>query len=462
MVGWPKAPPSLADAFMRDPVGALSPRRPTAECGGRRAASSPTPTSRWRRGAPGCCCSTRRTHTPSGPPSSYVSGGAHAALYARRRLRLRLLRHDGGAAGLGRARRASFRRSGRGDGARAVFEARAAPRPRVDGAFAQLMFLDDDAGIGAVPDARARRSAGGAPSALCARDGVGAADLAGRRTPSGEPVAKALYYDQYAGAEALRAAQPACSSRRSPTSGTSLGCAARARRRAPIHGWADDCALNSGVVLAGTCAGARRLLEAWLGLAPRARRSARAPPSSASRASATTWRRPVDAAPLLPVHDALQGRVRAQPLLEEPHLGEAIVVDDPSSTGPTRGTCATCGAAGTAAATAARRSDLIPEWYDGPRDAEALRAMIPPPVAWRQRRREWYSRVTRGGPVSLGVTFSREFKQARREGARAAALRAALAFRRRPSVRGVGGRRIRGQSDARGRHAARRLAHVVT
>ena len=32
-LGWSKAPPSLADAFMRDPVGALSPRRPTAAVG---------------------------------------------------------------------------------------------------------------------------------------------------------------------------------------------------------------------------------------------------------------------------------------------------------------------------------------------------------------------------------------------------------------------------------------------
>ena len=74
-------------------------------------------------------------------------------------------------------------------------------------------------------------------------------------------------------------------------------------------------------------------------------------------------------------------------LLEGPHLGEAIVVDDRLVNRPDARYVRHlwCGGYGGRDGCAQKRERLIPEWYDGPRDAEALRAMIPPPVAWPQR-----------------------------------------------------------------------------
>ena len=87
-LGWPKAPPSLADAFMRDPVGALSPRRPTAAELQRTARRflADTNVSLAGEGSAGLLLlHASNRHTPSGPPSSYVYWAARtAALYARR------------------------------------------------------------------------------------------------------------------------------------------------------------------------------------------------------------------------------------------------------------------------------------------------------------------------------------------------------------------------------------------
>ena len=304
-LGWSKAPPSLADAFMRDPVGALSPRRPTAAELQRTARRflADTNVCGWRaRVAPGCCCSTRRTGTRRAarprrtctgrraPPRSTRGATATPTPSSTRRRRCwSSARRDAPVSG----------GVGRGDGARAVFEARAAPRPRARRRLcAAHVSGRRRRHRGAVPDARARRSARRrAVVAVRAR-------RRRRRRPGRPPHAVGRAGGQGAvlrpvprgrrGRSAPRG-RSTCSSRRSPTSGTArsrwcAACAARAATR-PIHGWADDCALNSGVVLAGTCAGARRLLRPGSAWRPSARRSARAPPSSASRASATARRR---------------------------------------------------------------------------------------------------------------------------------------------------------------------------
>ena len=401
-LGWSKAPPSLADAFMRDPVGALSPRRPTAAELQRTARRflADTNVSLAGEGSAGLLLlHASNRHTPSGPPSSYVYWAARtAALYARRHgYAYAFFDTTAALLELGRGATRQFPAEW---GVATVLAQFSKPALllglALDGAFAQLMFLDDDAGIVAPSRTPALDDLlGGAPSALCARDGVGAADLAGRRTPSGEPVAKALYYDQYhAGAEALRAARPKhvlVASQPNIWDG-SLGwcaaCAARAATR-PIHGWADDCALNSGVVLAGTCAGARRLLEAWLGLAPLG-----APlgacsallrfPGERNRTAATPEWTPLH---YCPCTMRCKDGYALNALLEGPHLGEAIVVDDRLVNRPDARYVRHlwCGGYGGRDGCAQKRERLIPEWYDGPRDAEALRAMIPPPVAWRQR-----------------------------------------------------------------------------
>ena len=161
-----------------------------------------------------------------------------------------------------------------------------------------------------------------------------------------------------------------------------------ARRPRPIHGWADDCALNSGVVLAGV-RGARRLLEAWLGLAPLGAPQGSCSallrfPGERNRTAATPEWTPLH---YCPCTMRCKDGYALNALLEGPHLGEAIVVDDRLVNRPDARYVRHlwCGGYGGRDGCAQKRERLIPEWYDGPRDAEALRAMIPPPVAWRQR-----------------------------------------------------------------------------
>ena len=147
----------------------------------------------------------------------------------------------------------------------------------IEGPWKQLMYLDDDAGFVSplrVPSLSA--IFGGVSTHLCSGRGVSIDELATYRSLDGTTaVIKSLYYEKMHPLEPevvsarvprlmLAAAQPNvwdgslkwCSA-----------CAARARHW-PLRGWVDDCPVNSGMVLVGTCPAAQQLLAAWSALSP--------------------------------------------------------------------------------------------------------------------------------------------------------------------------------------------------
>ena len=179
--------------------------RPPPSCSGRRAAS-PTPAS-LARVATGCCCSRVEPAHAERPASSYVYWAARtAALYARRHGYAYAFFDTTALLELGRGATRQFPAEWGVATVLAQFSARAAPRPRarrrlcaahVSGRRRRIVAPSRTPRSTICPAARRPR---------CAR--------ATRRATwpaaaSGEPVAKALQYDQYhAGAEALRAARP--------------------------------------------------------------------------------------------------------------------------------------------------------------------------------------------------------------------------------------------------------------
>jgi len=147
----------------------------------------------------------------------------------------------------------------------------------IEGPWKQLMYLDDDAGF-VLPLRVPSLSAifGGVSTHLCSGKGVSIDELATHRSSDGTTaVIKSLYYErmhpqdpQVVSARLprlmLAAAQPNvwdgslkwCSA-----------CTARARHW-PLRGWVDDCPVNSGMILVGTCPAAQYLLAAWSALSP--------------------------------------------------------------------------------------------------------------------------------------------------------------------------------------------------
>ena len=147
----------------------------------------------------------------------------------------------------------------------------------IEGPWKQLMYLDDDAGFVSplrVPSLSA--IFGGVSTHLCSGRGVSIDELATHRSSDGTTaVIKSLYYEKMHPLEPqvvsakvprlmLAAAQP------NVWDGTlkwCSACAARARHW-PLRGWVDDCPINSGMVLVGTCPAAQHLLAAWSALSP--------------------------------------------------------------------------------------------------------------------------------------------------------------------------------------------------
>jgi len=218
----------------------------------------------------------------------------------------------------------------------------------IEGPWKQLMYLDDDAGFVSPMLAPSLPAIfGGVSTHLCSGKGVSIDELATSRSLDGTTaVIKSLYYEKMHPLEPqvvsarvprlmLAAAQPNvwdgslkwCSA-----------CAARARHW-PLRGWVDDCPVNSGMVLVGTCPAAQHLLAAWSALSP----------ANGECAAMVNWRPSINASvkeaediartptdlrqeghPLrvCPCSVRCKDQHALNSLLENEFLGSAIVVND--------------------------------------------------------------------------------------------------------------------------------------
>ena len=285
----------------------------------------------------------------------------------------------------------------------------------LEGPWKQLMYLDDDAGVvGPLQAPSLSAIFGGLSKHLCSGRGVSLDGLARYRSADGStPVVKSLYYEkmhpqepQVMGAATPRlmiaASQPnVWDSELGGAQRSSMfwcdTCAARARSW-PLRGWADDCPVNSGMVLVGTCPAARRLMEAWSALSP----------AHADCAAMINWdlvvnrsiweaediaRTPNDLRkeghPLrvCPCSVRCKDQHALNALLENEFLGSAVVVNDALVNNPKSKYIqhVWCGSSKANKETCSeRRNATAFSWLGGTADDPELDKLVPPAIRWKE------------------------------------------------------------------------------
>lgn len=282
-----------------------------------------------------------------------------------------------------------------------------------DGPWKLLVYLDDDAGVSSPTAPPLPAILGGVSSHVCSGRGATLDELMSSVSADGSTrVVKSLYYERMhpgdpkvvGGVERLMvgAAQPNVWEdtmqvgrwEHHPT-GTPPNWRRARADRSPLRGWADDCPVNSGVLMVGTCASARRLLEAWYGLAPQgAKCPAMVNWHAASNDSGTAWAEGVGIDAGHPLHVCpcsvrCKDQHALNALLEDTFPGAAVVANE-TLLGTPYGRYfahAYCGSSASKDACNAGRNRTTFKWVGAAATsggaASALDGLVPPAIPWK-------------------------------------------------------------------------------